>query len=60
MFSGSGYIGNNVFYSRDVGETSESCEYNSAALLHSELAGCTERGIMQDKENRKRNLYLFV
>lgn len=60
MFSGCWYIGNNVFYSGAIGETSESREYNSAALLHSEPAACFEKGITRDKENRKRNfIYLF-
>lgn len=60
MFSGSRYIGNNVFYLRDVGEASESREYNSTAFLHREMAACTEKGIMQDKENHKRNfIYLL-
>lgn len=60
MFSGSGYTGKKLFYAGGMGETSESCEYDSASLLHSERAVCTEKGIMQDKENSKRNfIYLF-
>jgi len=59
MFSGSGYIRNNVFYSGVVGGTSESHEYYSAALLHSKLAACSERAIIYDKENRKRNFIYF-
>lgn len=59
MFSGSSYIGNNMFYLGDVGEIEESHGYNSA-VLHSETEASSAGGIIQDKENQKGNfVYSF-
>lgn len=43
------------FYLGDVGEMEESHGYNSA-VLHSEQEACSERWIIQDKENQKGNV----